>query len=83
MTRSDTPYADLYEASQEVSAMALAAAFWALDLLRSARGCLDPAQRTADAVAILRSAMRIRRERRTARARILAESFLREIAHGS
>lgn len=80
MTRSDTPYADLYETSQEVSAMALAAAFWALDLLRSARGCNDPAQRVADAVAILRSAMRIRREQRTARARILQESFLREIA---
>lgn len=77
--RSDTPYADLYEASQEVSAMALAAAYWALDLLRGARGCADPVQRVADAAGILRHAMRVRREQRVTRNRILAESFKREV----
>ena len=78
MMRSDTPYADLYERCQELSAVAQAAAYWALDILR----CLDTDDDSAEgATRVLRLAMQTRRTLRSQRARILEESFRKEF-HG-
>jgi hypothetical protein len=78
MTRSDTPYADLYERCQELSAVAQAAAYWALDILRG-RAPDDDAVDGASRV--LRLAMKTRRTLRSQRAKILEESFRKEF-HG-
>ena len=77
--RSDTPYSDLYERTQDLSALAQAAAEWALGILECPRSCpeaVDVAGRT------LRLAMRYRREMRDKRNLILQESFKREVCGG-
>ena len=79
MTRSDTPYADLYETSQELSAMAQAAAYWAIGIMWQRKCDGIPLD---DVVPVLRTAMKVRRVQRATRAKILAESFKREVCGG-
>lgn len=77
--RSDTPYADLYERTKDVDALSKAAAYWALDTLRDPHTDefgIGVAER------VVRLAMRTRREMRSNRNRILAESFQREVCGG-
>jgi len=88
--RSDTPYSDLYERTQDLSALAQAAAYWALDILRTGiSGRHDEESAAKDAFiltkawGVLRAAMRLRREMRDKRNLILAESFKREVCGGS
>jgi hypothetical protein len=78
MMRSDTPYADLYERCQELSALAQAAAYWALDILKNPDSDDDSVE---GATRVLRLAMNTRRTLRAQRAKILDESFRKEF-HG-
>ena len=76
MTRSDTPYSDLYEASMELSAVALAAAYWALGIMHVRKSEGQPMD---DVRPVLHAALHVRRAQRAARYKILAESFAREV----
>lgn len=74
--RSDTPYSDLYERTQDVDALSACTVRWSLSILRDPKIGRDYKQTAKNA---LRLAMRYRREMRDKRNLILAESFKREV----